>query len=117
MIANTKKLKRLRRARKTRAHIKTLAVHRLSVNRSNKHIAAQLISPCGKTLASVSTMQSDVVSQIKNGSNKQAAEVVGQAIAKRASQLGVSNVAFDRSGYKFHGRVKALIDAARQAGL
>ena len=110
---------RLRRARRTRAAIRRLRVHRLTVNRSPRHIYAQLFEPDGsRVLAAASTLDKEVRERLDGGSgNIAAAALVGQAIAERARTAGVSRVAFDRSGYKFHGRVKALAEAAREHGL
>jgi large subunit ribosomal protein L18 len=109
---------RLRRARQTRAKIMELAVVRLTVHRSNSHIYAQVIDPSGaKVLASASTIEPEVRSNVKYGGNVKAAAEVGRRIAERAKKLGIEAVAFDRAGYKFHGRVKALAEAAREAGL
>ena len=109
---------RLRRARKTRAKIAELKAVRLCVNRTNCHIYAQIISPCGsKVLASASTLETGVRKDIPNGGNKAAATSVGKLIAERAKAAGIEQVAFDRSGFQYHGRVKALADAAREAGL
>ena len=109
---------RLRRARQTRAKIMELAVVRLTVHRSNSHIYAQVIDPSGaKVLASASTVEPEVRTNVKYGGNVKAAAEVGRRIAERAKQLGIEAVAFDRAGYKFHGRVKALAEAARAAGL
>ncbi|MFO1318296.1 MAG: 50S ribosomal protein L18 [Burkholderiales bacterium] len=114
----TKKETRLRRARQTRAKIAELRVMRLSVHRSNLHIYAQVIDETGgKVLASASTLEAEVKSQVKRGSNVDAAKIVGQRIAERAKAKGVTQVAFDRSGFRYHGRVKALADAARESGL
>jgi len=113
-----KKIRRLRRSRKTRAKIAELAVARLCVYRSNCHIYAQVIDASGgKVVASASTQEKDVRGQIKSGSNIEAAKMVGQRIAEKAKQAGVSQVAFDRSGFIYHGRVKALAEAARENGL
>ncbi len=113
-----KKQSRLRRARKPRAKIRELGVHRLSVHRSSQHIYAQVISPAGGTVvASASTLQKDVRGELKATSNVDAAKAVGAAIAKRATDAGIEKVAFDRSGFRYHGRVKALADAARDGGL
>ena len=91
---------------------------RLVVSRSNSHIYAQIIAPEGdRVLASASTAEADVRKDGKSGGNKAAAEVVGKRIAERAKSLGIESVAFDRSGYRFHGRVKALAEAARAGGL
>ena len=109
---------RLRRAKSTRMHIRKLGVMRLSVHRSGKHLYAQLVSPNGdQVLASASTLQSAVADGLKGTKNKAAAAAVGKAIAERAIEAGVTSVAFDRSGFKYHGRIQALADAAREAGL
>jgi len=109
---------RLRRARKTRARIAELAAARLTVHRSNSHIYAQLIDPSGaKVLASASTVEPELRKGVTRGSNVKAAAEVGRRIAERARKLGIEAVAFDRAGYRFHGRVKALAEAAREAGL
>ena len=109
---------RVRRARATRAKISQLRAVRLTVHRSNTHIYAQVIDPTGgKVLASASTAERDVKGNVKYGGNVKAAAEIGRRIAEKARQLGISEVAFDRSGYKFHGRVKALAEAAREAGL
>jgi large subunit ribosomal protein L18 len=113
-----KNQQRLRRATRTRAKIRELEVPRLSVHRSNAHIYAQLLAPCGsKTLASASTLEKDLRSQIKSSGNKEAAALVGKMVAERAIKAGYTQVAFDRSGFKYHGRVKALAEAARESGL
>ena len=113
-----KKETRLRRSRKTRAKIAEMKAVRLSVFRSNCHIYAQVISGCGsKVLAAASTVEADVRAQVANGGNKAAAEAVGKLIAERAKAAGIEAVAFDRSGFQYHGRVKALADAAREGGL
>jgi large subunit ribosomal protein L18 len=113
-----KKTSRIRRARKTRAKINELAVPRLSVHRTPRHIYAQVIAPNGsEVIASASTLQAEIKGSIKNGGNAEAAAVVGKAIAEKAKAAGIDTVAFDRSGFKFHGRIKALADAAREAGL
>jgi len=111
-----KKTARLRRARRSRVKMRELGVNRLSVNRTPRHIYAQVISSSGdQVLASASTLDSS----LRSGStgNVDAAKAVGSLIAERAKAAGVSEVSFDRSGYKYHGRVKALADAAREAGL
>lgn len=111
-----KKNSRMRRAKKTRAHIRTLAATRLCVNRTPRHIYAQVISADGgKVLAQASTLDASLRSG-KTG-NIEAASAVGKLIAERAKAAGVEKVAFDRSGFKYHGRVKALADAARENGL
>ena len=109
---------RLRRARKTRAKIAELKVTRLSVHRTNTHIYAQIIAETGdKVLASASTVEAGVRKSIKNGGNVEAAAAIGKLIAEKAIIAGITTVAFDRSGYKYHGRIKALADAAREHGL
>ncbi len=109
---------RQRRARKTRARIAEQKIVRLSVTRSNLHIYAQIISADGgKVLASASTLEVEVRKELTNGGNAAAAVLVGKRIAEKAKSAGIVEVAFDRSGYKYHGRVKALADAAREHGL
>jgi len=113
-----KKQNRLRRARKARAKIEQLAVHRLSVHRTPRHIYAQIIAPDGGTvLAAASTLESDVRKGMQGTGNAAAAAIVGARIAEKAKAAGIDTVAFDRSGFRYHGRVKALADAAREAGL
>lgn len=113
-----KKQVRLRRARKTRAKLAELKAVRLTVFRTNSHIYAQIISGCrSRVLASASTVEQDVRTQVKNGGNRQAAELVGKLIAERAKAAGIETVAFDRAGFLYHGRVKALAEAAREGGL
>lgn len=113
-----KKEARLRRARKTRAKIAELKVVRLCINRTNCHIYAQIYSGCGtKVLAAASTLEADVRKDLPNGGTVEAAKVVVKLIAERAQAQGVGEVAFDRSGFKYHGRVKALAEAARESGL
>ena len=113
-----KNVARLRRARKTRVRIAEQRATRLVVSRSNCHIYAQIIAPEGnKVLASASTLEGDVRKDVKSGGNKAAAEVIGKRIAEKAKALGIEAVAFDRSGFRFHGRVKALAEAARAGGL
>jgi large subunit ribosomal protein L18 len=117
-VAMNKKDARVRRARKTRARIAEQRANRLVVSRSNCHIYAQIVAPSGdKILTSASTLEGDVRKDLKNGGNKAAAAVVGKRIAEKAKELGIDAVAFDRSGFKYHGRVKALADAAREGGL
>lgn len=111
-----KKQTRLRRARRARAKIRELGATRLTIHRSPRHIYAQLISGDGaRVLASASTLDKD----LRNGKtgNAEAAKAVGALIAERAKSAGITQVAFDRSGFKYHGRVKALADAAREGGL
>jgi large subunit ribosomal protein L18 len=111
-------LSRQRRARKTRIKIAELRATRLCVYRSNSHIYAQIVEAGGaKVLASASTVEADVRKGTPKGGNVKAAQLVGKLIAEKAKALGIQKVAFDRSGYQFHGRVKALADAAREAGL
>jgi large subunit ribosomal protein L18 len=113
-----KKQSRLRRAKKSRAKIAELAVHRLSIHRTPRHIYAQIIAPVGGTvLAAASTLEKDVRKGMKSSGNVDAATIVGARIAEKAKSAGVDTVAFDRSGFRYHGRVKALADAAREAGL
>ena len=111
-----KKISRLRRARRSRAKMRELAANRLSVHRSSQHIYAQVLSPAGdKVLASASTLDKELRAG-KTG-NAEAAASVGKLIAERAKAAGITEVAFDRSGFKYHGRIKALADAAREGGL
>jgi large subunit ribosomal protein L18 len=113
-----KNISRLRRARQTRLKIREIGAVRLTVHRTNVHIYAQITSASGdKVLASASTLEKDVRTQLKNGGNRKAAEIVGQRIAAKAKEKGIEQVAFDRAGYRYHGRVKALADAARAGGL
>lgn len=113
-----KKSTRLRRARKTRAKIRELNVPRLTVHRTARHIYAQVIGDDNdKVLAAASTLQAEVKSGVKYSGNADAAAAVGKAVAEKAKAAGITRVAFDRSGFKYHGRVKALADAAREAGL
>jgi len=117
----TKKEQRLRRARQTRIRIATQGVARLTVNRTNLHIYAAVISGDGaKVLASASTAEAEMRQSLGaagKGGNVAAAQVIGQRIAERAKAAGFEKVAFDRSGYRYHGRIKALADAAREGGL
>ncbi|GAB4123412.1 MAG: 50S ribosomal protein L18 [Sideroxydans sp.] len=113
-----KKEARQRRARKTRARIAEQKTIRLAVHRTNQHIYAQVISADGsRVLASASTLEAEVRASIGNGGNVAAAAVVGKRIAEKAKNAGITAVAFDRSGNKYHGRIKALADAAREHGL
>ena len=113
-----KKESRQRRARKTRARIAEKKTVRLAISRTNLHIYAQIISACGgKVLASASTVEADVRKDLANGGNAAAAAVVGKRIAEKAKTAGISQVAFDRSGNRYHGRIKALAEAAREHGL
>jgi len=114
-----KLLKRKRRYKKTRAKIRELQVYRLSVHRTPKHMYAQILSPENNTVVSVSTLQAEIKQSLKNGKtgNIEAAEIVGKVIAQKAKKAKIETVAFDRSGFMFHGRVKALAEAARENGL
>jgi large subunit ribosomal protein L18 len=113
-----KKIARIRRARKTRAKIADLNMVRLSVFRSGNHIYAQVISAEGnQVLAQASTVEAEVRESLKSGSSVAAAQLVGKRVAEKAKAAGVEKVAFDRSGFKYHGRVKALAEAARENGL
>jgi large subunit ribosomal protein L18 len=116
-----KKQSRLRRGRQTRAKIAELKVNRLSVHRTNLHIYANVIGPDAKILASASTMEVEVRQELADksgkGGNASAASLVGKRVAEKALKAGITEVAFDRSGFRYHGRVKALADAAREAGL
>lgn len=117
----TKKAQRLRRARQTRIRILQQGVARLSVNRTNIHIYANLFSEDGsKVIASASTLEAEVRAQLggsAKGGNVAAAALIGKRIAEKAKAVGIEKVAFDRSGFAYHGRVKALAEAAREAGL
>jgi len=114
----SKKSARLRRAKKTRAKIAELVIPRLCVYRTSQHIYAQLISANGsEVIASSSTVQADIKKEISNTGNKDAAAAVGKTIAEKAKAAGVTKVAFDRSGFKYHGRVQQLADSARENGL
>jgi large subunit ribosomal protein L18 len=109
---------RLRRARQTRIRIRNNGAVRLTVHRTNTHIYAQLTSPDGdKVLASASSLEKEVRAKLKNGGNAKAAELIGHRIAEKAKAKGIEKVAFDRAGYRYHGRVKALAEAARAGGL
>lgn len=116
-----KKASRLRRARQTRAKIAELKVNRLAVHRTNLHIYATIISPDAKVLASASTAEAEVRKELAGksgkGGNTAAAALVGKLVAEKALKAGIAEVAFDRSGFRYHGRVKAVADAAREAGL
>jgi len=112
-----KNVQRLRRAVRARAKIRELKVLRLSVHRTSQHIYAQIFDRESKVLAVASTLQKDVREGLKGTSNITAAAAVGKAIAEKAKAAGIKQVAFDRSGFKYHGRVKALAEAAREHGL
>ena len=111
-----KKTARIRRGKKTRLHIRALGMHRLAIHRTAQHIYAQILAPgADQTLAAASSLEKDL--GLKSTSNVEAAKKVGTTIAARAKEKGITKVAFDRSGFKYHGRVKALADAAREGGL
>ncbi|GFN45092.1 50S ribosomal protein L18 [Candidatus Regiella insecticola] len=113
-----KKTARIRRATRARRNLKELAATRLVIHRTSRHIYAQVIAPNGsETLVAASTLEKDINNQLKSTANKDAAEAVGKAVALRALGKGIEKISFDRSGFKYHGRVKALADAARAAGL
>ena len=113
-----KNISRLRRSRQTRARIAQLKAVRLSVHRSNSHIYAQVYSGCGtRVLAAASTIEESVRKEVSNGGNVKAATLVGKLIAERARAQGIEQVAFYRGGFKYHGRIKALAEAAREGGL
>lgn len=113
-----KKQNRLRRARKSRAKIADLGANRLSVHRTPRHIYAQIIAPDGGTvMVTASTLEAEVRKGTKSTGNIAAAAIVGARLAEKAKAKGIDTVAFDRSGFRYHGRVKALADAAREAGL
>lgn len=115
---NSKKSSRVRRARRSRAKIRQLGATRLCVHRTPQHIYAQVITADGQqTLVSASTLDKALRDGVKVTGNSEAAAAVGKLIAERAREQGIEEVAFDRSGFKYHGRVKALADAAREAGL
>ena len=114
-----KKQSRIRRGKRARAKIRELGAHRLTIHRTSQHIYAQIIAPDGgKVLTSASTLDKAVKSEITGSTgNSTAASIVGKHIAERAKEAGIERVAFDRSGFRYHGRVKALADAAREVGL
>ena len=113
-----KKTARLRRAKKTRSHIRRMGKPRLTVHRSGRHIYAQVISAeGGSVIAAASTVQKDLRTDLTSTSNKDAAKAVGKAVGEKAVAAGVTDVAFDRSGYRYHGRIAELADAARESGL
>ena len=113
-----KKIARLRRSRRTRMKIRELRIDRLCIHRTPRHIYAQVIAASGdKVLAAASTVQKDIAGGLSGTGNIEAAKDVGKLIAEKARAAGIEKVAFDRSGFKYHGRVKALADAAREAGL
>jgi len=113
----SKKVERLRRATRSRAKIRELKALRLSVHRASQHIYAQILDSESRVLVAASTVQKSVSEGLKNTGNSDAAAAVGKAIAEKAKAAGIGTVAFDRSGFKYHGRVKALAEAAREHGL
>ena len=118
MAQLTKKDRRLRRATRARASIRESGTARLTVHRTPRHIYAQVTTPDGaRVLAAASTVQEAVAKDLKGTGNASAAKAVGRAIAERARAAGIESVAFDRAGFRYHGRVKALAEAAREAGL
>lgn len=113
-----KKEARQRRARKVRARIRLCGMNRLCVHKTPRHVYAQIIAPNGcEVLTSASTLDKEIKKQIKYSGNVEAASVVGKVLAERAKKAGITKVAFDRSGFKYHGRIKALADAAREQGM
>ncbi len=113
-----KKHARLRRVQKTRARIRLQGANRICVFRTPRHIYAQIIAPNGsEVITSASTLDKDVKKKVKYTGNIEAASIVGETLAKRAKKAGITKVAFDRSGFKFHGRVKALAEAVRENGM
>lgn len=115
-MSNKTNSTRLRRARRTRAKITQLGAHRLTIHRTPRHMYAQIIFE-GKTLVAASTVEKAVAAGLEYTGNVDAAKKVGAALAERAKAAGITSVAFDRSGFQYHGRVQALADAAREAGL
>jgi large subunit ribosomal protein L18 len=113
----TKKDQRLRRATRSRAKIRELKALRLSVHRTPRHIYAQIFDADSKVLATASTVQKGIRESVKTTGNSDAAAAVGKAIAEKAKSAGITEVSFDRSGFKYHGRIKALAEAARENGL
>jgi large subunit ribosomal protein L18 len=113
-----KKIARLRRSRRTRAKLRELGIYRLCVHKTPRNIYAQVIAPAGdRVVVSASTLDSEIKSQVSSGGNVVAAGIVGKKIAERAIAVGITRVGFDRSGFRYHGRVKALAEAARENGL
>lgn len=113
-----KKSSRLRRAKRSRMHIRELNAVRLCIHRTPRHIYAQVIAPAGdNVLVCASSLDKQIKDKLKSTGNVEAAKLVGQIVAERAIKAGIKQVAFDRSGFNYHGRVKALADAARESGL
>jgi large subunit ribosomal protein L18 len=112
-----KKASRLRRATRTRKKLQELGATRLVINRTPRHTYAQVITADAQVVASASTLEKEVRAQISNGGNKEAAQLIGKLVAERAVEKGIAKISFDRSGFQYHGRVAALAEAAREAGL
>ncbi|WP_019613691.1 50S ribosomal protein L18 [Psychromonas ossibalaenae] len=112
-----KKASRLRRATRTRKKLQELGATRLVINRTPRHTYAQVITADAQVVASASTLEKEVRAQISNGGNTEAAQLIGKLVAERAVEKGITKISFDRSGFQYHGRVAALADAAREAGL
>ena len=112
-----KKASRLRRATRTRKKLQDLGATRLVINRTPRHTYAQVITADAQVVASASTLEKEVRAQVKNGGNKEAAQLIGKLVAERAVEKGIAKISFDRSGFQYHGRVAALADSAREAGL
>ena len=112
-----KKASRLRRATRTRKKLQDLGATRLVINRTPRHTYAQVITADAQVVASASTLEKEVQAQVKNGGNKEAAQLIGKLVAERAVEKGITKISFDRSGFQYHGRVAALADSAREAGL
>jgi len=112
-----KKASRLRRATRTRKKLQELGATRLVINRTPRHTYAQVITADAQVVASASTLEKEVRAQLSNGGNKEAAQLIGKLVAERAVEKGISKISFDRSGFQYHGRVAALAEAAREAGL
>lgn len=112
-----KKASRLRRATRTRKKLQDLGATRLVINRTPRHTYAQVITADAQVVASASTLEKEVRAQLTNGGNTEAAQLIGKLVAERAVEKGISKISFDRSGFQYHGRVAALAEAAREAGL
>ncbi|KPU83586.1 50S ribosomal protein L18 [Psychromonas sp. PRT-SC03] len=112
-----KKSSRLRRATRTRKKLQELGATRLVINRTPRHIYAQVITADAQVVASASTLEKEVRAQVSNGGNTEAAQLIGKLVAERAVEKGITKISFDRSGFQYHGRVAALAEAAREAGL
>jgi large subunit ribosomal protein L18 len=112
-----KKASRLRRATRTRKKLQDLGATRLVINRTPRHTYAQVITADAQVVASASTLEKEVRAQLSNGGNTEAAQLIGKLVAERAVEKGITKISFDRSGFQYHGRVAALAEAAREAGL